>query len=347
MIRGRVDAAVNPQARAAPRGDAWPGVAAIAGVGLMGAGFAQLFALAGIDTVVADASAELAAAGRERAIRLAAEFESSGLMAPGAADAIAARVRAAPSIEAAAEGAGFLLEAVTESPGAKHEVYRRIEPVMGGDAVIASNTSAIPIRELATALRRPERFVGTHWFNPPQWIPCVEVIAGPSTSAGVLARVMELLTRLGKTPVRVGDAGGFVANRLQMAMYKEAVSIVADGVATAAEIDDVVRTSFGFRLPFFGPFAIADMAGLDVYVGAYAALEADLGERFAVPAELRERVARGSSGAKTGGGFTSLGPDDLPRVTQWRDRAYVALARLTAELAAAGGEDAAGGAPRA
>jgi 3-hydroxybutyryl-CoA dehydrogenase len=254
-------------------------------------------------------------------------------MAPGAADTVAARVRAAASIEAAAEPAGFLLEAVTESPEVKRDVYRRAEPAMDAGAVIATNTSAIPIRELAKGLRQPERFVGTHWFNPPQWIPCVELIAGPETGAEILARTSALLERLGKRPVRVGDAGGFVANRLQFAMYKEAVSIVADGVATAAEVDEVVRNSFGFRLPIFGPFTIADMAGLDTYAGAYAALEEDLGERFAAPPELTERVARGQLGAKAGGGFSSLAPEDLPRVTQWRDRAYVALSRLLAELA--------------
>jgi 3-hydroxybutyryl-CoA dehydrogenase len=266
-------------------------------------------------------------------------------MAAGAADTIAGRVRAAGSIEEAAGQAAFLLEAVTESPAAKHGVYARVEAVIDDGAVIATNTSAIPIRELATALRRPERFVGMHWFNPPQWIPCVEVIPGPATTAEVTARAMALLARLGKTPVRVGDAGGFVANRVQMAMYKEAVSIVADGVATAEEVDAVVRSSFGFRLPFFGPFAIADMAGLDIYAGAYAALEADLGERFAAPAELTDRVARGQFGTKSGGGFSSLAPADLPRVTQWRDRAYVALSALLAELARDGGGHGRGCAP--
>jgi 3-hydroxybutyryl-CoA dehydrogenase len=324
---------------------AWPRVAAIVGVGLMGAGVAQLFGLAGIETVVADASAEQAGAGRERAIQLASAFETSGLMTAGSAERIAEHVQAAPSLEAAAERCELLLEAVTESPSVKHEVYRRAETVMGDDGVIATNTSAIPIRELAPALRIAERFLGTHWFNPPQWIPCVEVIAGPSTSREVITKMASLLRRLGKKPVVVGDAGGFVANRLQFAMYKEAVSIVADGVATPEQVDEVVRNSFGFRLPIFGPFMIADMAGLDVYAGAYAAVEADLGARFAAPAELSERVARGAFGAKTGGGFTSLGPADLDRVTQQRDRAYVALSRMLAQLA--DGEDAAGeNAPR-
>jgi len=317
-------------------GRPWPRIAAVAGVGLMGTGFAQLFALAGIETVVADASEALAASGRDRAIALAGEFEAAGLMRAGAAEAIGARVRAAASLEEAAAQADFLLEAVTESPEVKHGVYRRAEAEMADDAIIATNTSAIPIRELAPALRRPQRFIGTHWFNPPQWIPCVEVIPGPETSEATLTRVGGLLARLGKTPVRVGDAGGFVANRLQFAMYKEAVAIVADGVATAEQVDEVVRNSFGFRLPFFGPFMIADMAGLDVYAGAYAALEADLGERFAAPGELTEMVGGGRLGVKAGGGFSPLDPGDAERVARWRDRGYVALARLMAELGADG-----------
>ena len=320
-------------------GRPWPRIAAVAGVGLMGTGFAQLFALAGIETVVADASEALAASGRDRAIALAGEFEAAGLMRAGAAEAIGARVRAAASMEEAAAQADFLLEAVTESPEVKHGVYRRAEAEMADDAIIATNTSAIPIRELAPALRRPQRFIGTHWFNPPQWIPCVELIAGPATGAEVVERTAALLRRLGKQPVGVGDGAGFVANRLQFAMYKEAVAIVADGVATAEQVDEVVRNSFGFRLPFFGPFMIADMAGLDVYAGAYTALEADIGARFAAPAELTERVARGCLGAKAGGGFSSLGPDDLPRVARDRDRAYVALARLLASLAESGAPD--------
>ena len=255
-------------------------------------------------------------------------------MAAGAADAVAGRVRAAPSLEAAAEASEFLLEAVTESPAVKHDVHRRAEAAMTDKAIIATNTSAIPIRELAPALRRPERFVGTHWFNPPQWIPCVELIAGPATAPEAIERTAALLRRLGKQPVAVGDAGGFVANRLQFAMFKEAVSILADGVATAEQVDEVVRNSFGFRLPFFGPFMIADMAGLDVYAGACEALEADLGARFAAPPELTERVRSGRLGAKAGGGFSALRPEDLPRVARRRDRAYVALSRLLAELAA-------------
>jgi 3-hydroxybutyryl-CoA dehydrogenase len=310
----------------------WPRSAAVVGVGLMGTGIAQLLALSGIETAIADENAEKAGAGRERAINLATEFSAAGLMSREAPDLIADHVTVARSIDEAAEDAVFLVEAVTESPHVKREVYRRVESVIAEEAVIATNTSAIPIHELGAALRRPERFVGTHWFNPPQWIPCVEVIAGPRTSRDVVARVSALLLRLGKRPVTVGDRAGFVANRIQLAMFKEAASIVAEGIASAGAVDDVVRNSFGFRLPFLGPFMIADLAGLDVYAGAYAALEADLGARFAAPQALLDLVAAGHLGAKTDGGFSTLDEPEAAELIRRRDAFYGALARLLKEL---------------
>jgi 3-hydroxybutyryl-CoA dehydrogenase len=310
----------------------WPRSAAVIGVGTMGGGFAQLLALAGIATRVADSSPELAAAGRERAVEGAGRFESDGLMRAGAADTIAEQLTAATSIEDAVADADFVIEAIREDPATKRDAFAVIERAAPDGAVITTNTSAIPIRDLAGAFRDGTRFLGTHWFNPPQWVPCVEVIPGPDTSDAVVDRVHGLMRRLGKQPTTVGDAGGFVANRIQFAMFKEAVSVVADGVATPEQVDEVVRASFGFRLPFFGPFKIADMAGLDVYDGAYRALEQDLGERFAVPGPVAEMVAGGRLGTKAGAGFFDTPPDELPRLTAGRDRSYAALSKLLEEL---------------
>lgn len=301
---------------------------AVAGTGTMGTGFAQLLALAGLTCRVADATPELAAAGRERAVEGARRFAAAGLMGPEAPDLVAERVTAVGSPEEAADGADVVFEAAPEEPGLKRRLLAAIEAAAGPDCVVATNTSAIPIRDLSVAFRSPERFLGTHWFNPPQWVPCVEVIPGPQTAPVHLEAMQALLLRMGKEPVRVGDAAGFVANRIQFAMFKEAASVVADGVASAEEVDAVVRSSFGFRLPFFGPFAIADMAGLDVYAGAYAALEADLGERFAVPDAVRDRVQRGELGVKSGGGFLPTAVEETEAMIAWRDASYAALARL-------------------
>ena len=174
-------------------------------------------------------------------------------------------------------GADLVVEAVLERPDVKLAVYEEIERAAGDDTVIATNTSSIPIAELAAGLRRPNRFLGVHWFVPPLLVPCVEVIRTPSTDERVVEIVVEALTRLGKTPVVVGDGPGFVANRIQFAMFREAARIVEDGIAGPEQVDEVVRSSFGFRLPFFGPFTIADMAGLDVYADIYETLERGLG----------------------------------------------------------------------
>lgn len=313
-------------AGAAPR-------AAVIGSGTMGHGFVQLLALAGYDVGVADRTPELAAAAVERAVASARGFEASGLMEAGSADRIAARARGAADIADAVAGAEFVLEAVAEDPAVKDQVLAAIEAAAPAGCTIASNTSAIPIGSMAAGMARPERFLGAHWFNPPQWVPAVEVIPHAGTAPEHVERIVDLLQRLGKVPTVVGDAAGFVANRIQFAMFKEAASVVADGVASAEDVDRVVRASFGFRLPFFGPFAIADMAGLDVYAGAYAAMERDLGPRFAVPEALREHVEAGRYGTKTGGAFLDIQPEEIPRLVAERDRAYAELGRLLRRLA--------------
>jgi 3-hydroxybutyryl-CoA dehydrogenase len=305
--------------------------AAVVGAGTMGYGIAQLLALAGIPCQVADNSRVRAEAACLRAVEKAQAFEQAGLFPAGAAETVAANLLPAASVGEASANADLVFEAVSEDIEAKRPVYADIEQSAGTGCVIATNTSAIPIRDLAATLERPEHFLGAHWFNPPQWVPCVELIAGPYTEPSAIELVRSVLLRLGKRPVTVGDTAGFVANRIQFAMFKEAASVVADGVATAEQVDEVVRASFGFRLGAFGPFAIADMAGLDVYAGAYAALEADLGPRFAPPRSVVELVSQGRLGTKTGGGYREIAVADVALLEARRDSAYAALVRLIAE----------------
>lgn len=307
---------------------AWPGRVAILGAGTMGVGFSHVLGLAGIEVSIADESEEAAAAGLDRALDLARRYAEAGLFPTDAAETVRRFVRAAPSIAHAVDGADYVLEAVTENPAVKRAVYEQVDAVAGEHTIVASNTSAIPIATLAESVRRPQRFLGTHWFNPPQWVPCVEIIPAPTTDPEVVEQVHALHARLGKQPVVVGDGPGFVANRIQFAMFKEAVSVVADGLATAEAVDEVVRGSFGFRLPIFGPFAIADMAGLDVYQGAYGALESGLGERLSCPAEVQSLVDAGRTGAKSGTGFMEWPADRRAAVIAGRDASYAALAAL-------------------
>lgn len=311
-----------------PAEPTWPARAAVIGGGTMGAGIAQLLAAHGVAVAVADLTPELSAASVQGLKASARSFEGRGLLGAGGAERVDRLAQAAGSVAEAVTEAQFVLEAVAENPTIKRRVYAEIEASAPAEAVLATNTSAIPIRELGAELRHQGRFLGTHWFNPPQWVPCVEVIAGPKTEDRVVGRVNTLLAALGKRPVAAGDAAGFVANRIQFAMFKEAVSCVADGVADPEQVDEIVRSSFGHRLPFFGPFAVADMAGLDVYAGAYEALEAEHGPRFAAPERLLKLVDSGRLGAKSGGGFLGPQEETHEQRIERRDAAYVALSEL-------------------
>ena len=184
---------------------------------------------------------------------------------PGSLERLRPLVTSAASIEEAVSRAEYVIEAVYEDREVKLEVLRRVEAAASQEAVVSTNTSSIPIASLSEHLEHRARFLGAHWFNPPQFVPAVELIACPDTAPQVMDTVEEFLRLVHKRPARVADSTGFVANRLQYALFQEAAAIVAEGIASAETVDQIVRTSFGFRLPFFGPFAIADMAGLDVY----------------------------------------------------------------------------------
>ena len=312
-------------------GTAWPSRVAVVGAGTMGIGIAHVFGASAISTVLVDATPELSEAARARAIELLSRLEQAGNVEPGATATAEQHLSAAASIADAVRGADLIVEAVVERADVKLAVYAEIEPA-AGKAVIATNTSSIPISELAAGLQNPGRFLGVHWFVPPLLVPCVEVIRAPATDDHVVEIVVEALERLGKTPVVVGDGPGFVANRIQFAMFREAARIVEEGVAGPEQVDEVVRSSFGFRLPFFGPFTIADMAGLDVYADIYDTLERGLGAGFSAPDVLREHVDRGEFGVKTGRGFLELSAAKADELIDRRNRAFVALAKLRMDI---------------
>ena len=312
---------------------------AVVGSGYMGGGMAQVFVLAGFPCVIADADGSIARTSRARLISEAQDFEADDLFPAGSADRIGARLECAESIEEAVAGADYIAEVVPESRAVKSEVLVRIADAARADAVIASNTSAMPIETLAGFVTHPERFLGVHWMNPAPFVPCVEVIPSPVTSPSTVAFCTRLMGELGKVVVEVSDTTGFVANRLQYALFQEATRMVEEGLATPRQIDRVVSNSFGFRLPFFGPFATADMAGLDVYVGSYASMEAAYGDRFATPRVLTDQVDAGNLGLKSGGGFTGMDAGRARDIARYRNRAYVLLERLRRELGPVPGED--------
>jgi 3-hydroxybutyryl-CoA dehydrogenase len=310
----------------------WPRSAAVIGAGTMGLGVAECFAAAGIIEVrLTDATPELTRKAKERLLERARGHAEAGLLSAEAAER-AESVGTADNVAAAVEDADLILEAVPEDLRLKDEILSACSHAAPQAALIASNTSSLPIDELARFVERPERFLGMHWFNPPEWTPGVEVIPSAATHPQVVEKVLEFLRGIGKRPAVVGSGVGFVANRIQVAMFVEALRCVEEGLASAQGVDEVVRSCFGFRLPFFGPFQIADMAGLDVYVSVLETLREGLGERFEVPTVLRELVERGRTGTKSGAGFLEYSEEERERLLLERDRRYAALNELLERL---------------
>jgi 3-hydroxybutyryl-CoA dehydrogenase len=304
---------------------------AVVGAGYMGGGIAQVLAMAGFEVTITDADPDTTQHHLERLRREAREFEEQGLFDEGSADLVQAHLHAADSLAEAVGDADFVEEAVLEVPEVKGPVLRDIEAAARPDAVIGSNTSTLPIGELAANLARSGRFLGVHFSNPAPFIPGVELIAHAATDEAAITASEALVARTGKLTARVADQAGFVLNRLQYVLLKEAANLVEEGVATAEDVDIIVRTTFGYRLPFFGPFAIADMAGLDVYAAGFRTLAQHYGERLEAPAVLTDLVDSGHYGVKKDGGFVIAAGDQAPLVA-YRNQAYARLGQLLREL---------------
>ncbi|WP_221584851.1 3-hydroxyacyl-CoA dehydrogenase family protein [Microbacterium sp. G2-8] len=305
---------------------------AIIGSGYMGGGIGQVLALAGAQVALADASADVARKNLERLLTESADFEAQGLFPAGATETLTRNLSAAGSLEEAVTGAAFVEEAVPEILDLKQDILRQISAAAAPDAIIGSNTSTISIADMATAVEHPERFLGVHFSNPSPFIPGVEIIPHAATSEATVAAARAYVEETGKETAVVKDVTGFVLNRLQYALFHEATQLVEEGVADPEDIDTLVRTTFGFRLPFFGPFVIADMAGLDVYDFCYKSLQKDFPERFATPKILAEKIEEGRLGTKTGGGFLDVPADKLADLIAYRNKAYVEMGRLLKEL---------------
>jgi len=305
---------------------------AVVGSGYMGGGIAQVLALAGARVALADVSAEIAQGNYERLLKESDEFVAAGLFPANATDLLKENLWAAKDIEEAVADAEYIEEAVPEVLEIKHATLGRISAAARPDAIIGSNTSTISIAKLAEVVENPERFLGVHFSNPAPFIPGVEVIPHEGTSEATVQAARTIVGETGKETATVKDVTGFVLNRLQYALFHEAAQVVEEGIASAEDVDTLVRTTFGFRLPFFGPFAIADMAGLDVYAFCYKSLQTGFPERFATPQILQEKVDAGQLGTKTGSGFLDVPAERTAALVAYRNKAYVAMQKLIEEL---------------
>ncbi|HLF57469.1 MAG TPA: 3-hydroxybutyryl-CoA dehydrogenase [Thermoanaerobaculia bacterium] len=272
----------------------------VVGAGTMGSGIAQVAAAAGFDTVMVDVDAGALARGQA-----AIEKSFERLMAKGKLDAAArdaARARLATAGELAAlAGADLVVEAVVERFAVKREVLAALDRLLGRDAVLASNTSSISITKLAAQTSRPERVIGMHFMNPVPLMQLVEIIRGLETAQAIYDVVDATTRALGKTPVEVNDAPGFVSNRVLMPMINEAIFCLHEGVGEATAIDEVMK--LGMNHPM-GPLALADLIGLDVCLDILRVLHEGLGDDKYRPCPLLVKmVDAGWLGRKSGRGF--------------------------------------------
>jgi len=273
---------------------------AVVGAGTMGNGIAHVFAQAGWETrlidVVPDALARGVAAIKANVERQVKKGVVSGAESAG----ILARIATSTRLEAAKD-AELVVEAATENPETKFNIFRELDRVAPAGAILASNTSSISITALAGQTKRPAQVIGMHFMNPVPIMPLVEVVRGVETADETVVKVVEVVKALNKTPVEVNDSPGFVSNRVLMPMINEAVFCVMEGVATPEAVDQVMK--LGMNHPI-GPLALADLIGLDVCLQILEILHNDFGDPKYRPAPLlRKMVAAGRLGRKSGQGF--------------------------------------------
>lgn len=284
---------------------------AIVGAGLMGHGIALTFARAGHSVSVTDPDKEMLASTPARIA------DSMAALGHDSAETKATlkNVALAESLAAAVESAGAVFEAAPEKLDLKQRLFAEIEASAPRDAILASNTSVIQITKIMGDLEHRERAVGTHWWNPPHMIPLVEVVKTEWTDPAVAGRMMDLLANAGKTPALVEkDVPGFIGNRLQHALWREAVSLVENGICDAETVDTVIKASFGRRLAVLGPLENADLVGTDLSLDIHENVLFDLESRQGPSPYLAQLVEQGRLGMKTGEGFRKWTEDEADAV---------------------------------
>lgn len=279
------------------------GHVAVIGGGLMGCGIAFVFAYGGYSVSVCEPNPD----------RRAVVFEKIGAICEllGVTNDSLADVEVVEDIKSAVGNAVFVVEAATENLAIKQSIFQDMEKWSSSDTILATNTSAIPISKIADAVEYKGRVIGAHFWNPPHLIELVEVVLGEQSDPAAAQAAMGLLSAVGMTPVLVKkDVPGFIGNRLQHALKREAIALVANGVCDARTLDTVVKLGFGARLPVMGPLEQSDLLGLELTVAIHETLMPDLDVTAEVHPFLRHKIEMGELGAKAGQGFRNWSQDE-------------------------------------
>ncbi len=302
--------------------------AVVIGAGTMGPGIAACLALAGVRTTLVSRTATGAMRSVFTARALLQQLEDNSLASPGSTVDASARLFGADDLRAPVAASDLVIEAIVEDMGVKKEIFGRLDQAAPAGAILASCTSGLSITEIARATARPGRVLTAHFWNPPHLMPLVEVVMGEKTEEAVADRTMAILRDLGKEPVLLRkDRPGQLGNRIQSALMREAITIVEQGIASAEDVDRAVRLGFGLRMPMWGPLQHIDAVGLDLVLAVQDYVLPDLNNQPRGPQLLRDKVARGELGQKTGRGFYDSATHDLEADKKARDAFLIEFLR--------------------
>jgi len=285
---------------------------AVIGTGTMGPGIAQVLAQHEIDVQIFDIDPKQVKKARETLGANLSLMQQSDMLSDAKALEIQNRIKDAASLADAVLDADLILEVIPEVMDLKTRLLSELDEICGPDTILASNTSGLSITKMAQATQRPEKVVGMHWWNPPIIIPVIEIVKGELTGENVLQTIDHLIRKIGKVPVLVKkDVPGFLGNRLQYALMREAIALLNEGVASAEDIDTMIKAGIGFKFPVMGPLETIDMAGLDIYYRVSQYLNKELDKSEGAAPIVAKMVEQGDLGLKSGKGFYDYSNQDV------------------------------------
>lgn len=302
---------------------------AIIGSGVMGSGIAQSFAISGYKVLLNDVNEEYLLKAKIRIEDDLSLIVEEAVLNEDQKLAALANITYKVDLEEAVQEADFIIEAIPEVIEMKWELYQKLEGLMKPDAILASNTSTFPISRLMEKASFAERSIITHFFNPAHLVPLVEIVKHEQTKPEIAEATMELIRNIGKSPVFLRkEISGFIANRLQTALMREAFYLLKEGVASARDIDTAITAGPGFRWAFTGPIEIADFGGLDTWQRVFDNVAPELDQSTEAPTLIRELVEQKMLGTKTGQGIYTYEGSDVFQKLDERDRNFIRLGRI-------------------
>jgi 3-hydroxybutyryl-CoA dehydrogenase len=305
---------------------------AIIGSGVMGSGIAQSFAVGGYSVTINDIKEEYLVYAQNRISENLALLIEEGVLTDREKQGALANITYSVDLEGAIRDADSIIEAIPEVIGLKLDLYQQLEKIIKPDAIVASNTSTFPISQLMEKASFADRMVITHFFNPGHLVPLVEVVQHNDTKPEVVKTTLDLMRKIGKSPILLKkEIAGFIANRLQTALMREAFYLLKEGVANAEDIDTAITAGPGFRWAFTGPIEIADFGGLDTWQRVFDNVSPVLDQSKEAPVLIRDLVEKGKLGAKSGEGIFTYEESTVSQKINERDRNFIKLGKLKME----------------